>query len=190
MARNTRECVYVLAAVYVTAENLLRIFPKGSKLKKNTNFTLAYDLTGLDRSSQSQSWMTEHSLCKPFPSSAIFSVLFSFSAVPFPHRWISWSGSGWFISVTESAGQQQASGQHRLFFFIHFTIKRHNRDVLLYVFFRRLKGITCVAPLLTWQNPGRGLPGDLLRTLIWNLFSVSLSSFITHTSHYSSYGID
>lgn len=77
-ARNTRECVYVLSAVYMTAENLLRIFPKGSKLKKNTNFTLAYDLTGLDRSSQSQSRMTEHSLFKPFPSSAIFSVLLSF----------------------------------------------------------------------------------------------------------------
>ena len=47
-ASKTRECVYVLSAVYVTAESLLRIFPKGSKLKKNTNFTLAYDLTGLD----------------------------------------------------------------------------------------------------------------------------------------------
>lgn len=47
-ARKTRECVHVLSAVYMTAESLLRIFPKGSKLKKNTNFTLAYDLTGLD----------------------------------------------------------------------------------------------------------------------------------------------
>lgn len=77
-ARKTRECVYVLSAVYMTAENLLRIFPKESELKKNTNFTLAHDLTGLDRSSQSQSRMTEHSLFEPFPSSAIFSVLFSF----------------------------------------------------------------------------------------------------------------
>lgn len=47
--RLTRECVYVLSAVHMTAENLLRRFPKGSKLKKNTNFTLAYDLTALDR---------------------------------------------------------------------------------------------------------------------------------------------
>lgn len=78
-ARKNRECVYVLSAVYMTAENLLRIFPKGSELKKNTNFTLAYDdLTGLDRSFQSQSRMTEHSLFEPFRSSAIFSVLFSF----------------------------------------------------------------------------------------------------------------
>lgn len=66
-ARKNRECVYVLSAVYMTAENLLRIFPKGSELKKNTNFTLAYDdLTGLDRSFQSQSRMTEHSLFEPF----------------------------------------------------------------------------------------------------------------------------
>lgn len=74
----TRECVYVLTAVYMTAENLLRIFPKGNELKKNTNFTLAYDLTGLDCSSQSQSRMTEHSLFEPFPSFAFVSVLFSF----------------------------------------------------------------------------------------------------------------
>lgn len=78
------ECVYVLSAVHMTAENLLRIFPKGSELKKNTNFTLAYDLTGLDRSSQSQSRMTEHSLFEPFPSSAFFFcfVFFFFSSSP------------------------------------------------------------------------------------------------------------
>lgn len=56
----------------MTAENLLRVFPKGGELKENTNFTLAYDLTGLDRSSQSQSRMTERSVSKPFPSSAVF----------------------------------------------------------------------------------------------------------------------
>ena len=33
-ARKTRECVYVLSAVYMTAENLLRIFPKGGELKE------------------------------------------------------------------------------------------------------------------------------------------------------------
>lgn len=75
-ARKTRECVYVLSAVYMTAENLLRIFPKGSELKKNTNFMLAYDLTGLDRSSQSR--MTEHSLFELLSSSAFFPVLFAF----------------------------------------------------------------------------------------------------------------
>lgn len=85
-ARNTRECVYVLAPVCMTAENLLRIFPKGSELKKNTNFTLAHDLTGLERGSRSQSWMTERSLFKPSPSSPIFSGLFSFPAVPAPQR--------------------------------------------------------------------------------------------------------
>lgn len=64
----------------MTAENLLRIFPKGSELKKNTNFMLAYDLTGLDRSSQLR--MTEHSLFELFPSSAFFLVLFAFFQFP------------------------------------------------------------------------------------------------------------
>lgn len=128
-ARNTRECVYVLAAVYMTAENLLRIFPKGSKLKENTNFALAHDLTGLERGSRSQSWMTERSLFKPSPSSAVFSGLFSFSAVPSPQRWIPWSGSPWFIGVKESAGQQRG-GRPTQAFFIHFPIKRHDQDVL------------------------------------------------------------
>lgn len=39
---------------------------------------LDYDLTGLERSSQSQSSMTERSLLKSFHSLTIFSALFSF----------------------------------------------------------------------------------------------------------------
>lgn len=71
--------VYVLFAECMTAENLLRIFPKGSKLKKNTNFTLDDDLTSLDCSSQLQLRMTEHSLFELFPSWVIFfCFVFSF----------------------------------------------------------------------------------------------------------------
>lgn len=70
------ECVCVESAM--TAENLLRIFPKGREWKKNTNFMLAYDLTGLDRSSLFQLWMTEHSLFQPFPSSVHFPATVSF----------------------------------------------------------------------------------------------------------------
>lgn len=112
--RKTRECVYVVFPVYVTAENLLRILPKGSQLKKNTNFMLASDLTSLDCSSQSR--MTEHSLLELFPSSAIFSVLFSLFFF-FP-TFKSWSDSWQYISATESAGQLQQRGpNHACLFF-------------------------------------------------------------------------
>lgn len=117
-ARRTIECVYVLSAVLMTAKNLLRIFPKGSKLKKNTNLTLANDLTSLDCSSQSQSRMTEHSLLSFSPArpSFLFCFLF-FSSFPL-YRWVSWSDSWQYFSVTESAAQLQVRGQHRacLFF--------------------------------------------------------------------------
>lgn len=109
-ARKTRQCVYVLSAVYMTAENLLRIFLKGSRLKKNTNLKLAYDLTGLDRSSQSR--MTEHSLFEPFPSSAFFSVFFSYF---FSSPSLQMSTVVRFRNDSldiESAGQLQAWGQH------------------------------------------------------------------------------
>lgn len=49
-ARQIGEFVYV-SVVYMTAENLFKIFPKSSKLKKNTKFMLDYDLTRLERSS-------------------------------------------------------------------------------------------------------------------------------------------
>lgn len=49
--RQIGECVYVPSVLYVAAENLFKIFPKSSKLKKNTNFMLDYDLIGLERSS-------------------------------------------------------------------------------------------------------------------------------------------
>lgn len=35
--RNTMQCIHVLSAVFVTAENVLRMFPKGSELKENTS---------------------------------------------------------------------------------------------------------------------------------------------------------
>lgn len=72
--RKTGDSLCSIYRIYVTAENLLRIFPKGSKLKKNT---FCWPMTSLVwTAAPSRRWQSVHSLSSS-PVGPSFSVLFS-----------------------------------------------------------------------------------------------------------------
>lgn len=137
--------------------------------------------------SPSRGWQSTHSV-NLFPARPSFLSCFLFLQFPFlTDEYPGQVQGDLLVSQSLLVNNRQVANTGLFSFILPW---RDTTEMFFCTFFRRLKGITCVAPLLTWQDPGRGLHSDLLRTLIWNLFSVSLSSFITHTSHCSSYGID
>lgn len=136
--------------------------------------------------SPSRGWQSAHSL-NLLPARPSFLACFLF--LPLPLLKDEYPGQvhhDLLVSQSLLVNNGQTANIGRLFSFISRWRDATEMFSRCFFFLRRLKGIACMALLLTWQEPGRGLLCDLLSTLIWNLFSVSVSIPSSHTGHCSS----